>query len=233
MHTRQAPCSRRRPRPPSCGALANLSAPWALAQPVINVRSSSFAHHAAHHRLLPGQPRGRASVLTPPLELAGLWRVRWPATWRCMAGPIRSPPCPDWCELPLLAHLAYLCAPSRAMASSPGQRGGCRSWSTARWPRSCRGGCGLVCCRGCVCRCCLTLHACGVDGGAGGDGRLGDRDTPRRQVGPGWHDGGAVPWTRAAGDQPASPRRCRYCRGCGSLLSYWLAQWCIASWLEA
>ena len=206
------------------GTLAILSAPWALGQPWLNF---VFKPLTTLLIIAYAWPRGAATPVRRRWVLAGLAlslcgdvALMWPQQG-FLPGLVSF----------LLAHLAYLVAFTRdgvrlaarpmpfvlygALAALilwqlwPGVPAGaarCRCWPTCcAWPRWRR-----------------RPRCCGLAARGTARQRGGARAGPRRR---------AVPGLRClAGHQQVRRRRCRW-SGLWILCSYWLAQWCIASWL--
>lgn len=222
MHTRQAPLLAAAAA--VCGALAILSAPWALAQPWLNF---VFKPLTTLLIIAYAWPRGRARPATRRWVLAGLWLS--------LAGDVALL-WPDRGFLPglvsfLLAHLAYLRAFTRDGVGLAARRlpfvvyglvAAVVLWQL--WP-GVSPGLRVPVLAYVVCLASMAAQAATVGWVAW--------DTPRRQTGLWLALGGALflcsdallATNRFAAPLPLS--------GLWILLSYWLAQWCIASWLEA
>jgi uncharacterized membrane protein YhhN len=206
-----------------CGALAILSAPWALALPWLNF---VFKPLTTLLIIAYAWPRGRARPAARRWVLIGLWlslagdvALLWPDRG-FLAGLLSF----------LLAHLAYLRAFTRdgiGLAARPlpfvlyGLLAAAILWQL--WP-GVPPGLRVPVLAYVVCLASMAAQAAGVG--------LSARGSPRQRAGLWLALGGALflcsdallATNRFAAPLPLS--------GLWILLSYWLAQWCIASWLE-
>ncbi len=207
-----------------CGALAILSAPWGLGQPWLNF---VFKPLTTLLIIAYAWPRGRAQPAARRWVLAGLWlslagdvALLWPARG-FLPGLVAF----------LLAHLAYLRAFTRDGVGLAARRlpfvfygvlAALVLWGL--WP-GVPGALRLPVLAYVVCLASMAAQAAVVARCA--------RGTPRQAAGRWLALGGALflcsdallAANRFAAPLPLS--------GLWILLSYWLAQWCIASWLQA
>ena len=207
-----------------CGALAILSAPWGLGQPWLNL---IFKPLTTLLIIAYAWPRGTARPLTQRWVLIGLGlslcgdvALLWPERG-FLPGLVSF----------LLAHLAYLCAFTRdgvRLAARPlpfllyGALAALILWQL--WP-GVPPGLRLPVLAYVVCLASMAAQAAVV--------ALQSRGTPRQRGGLWLAIGGGLflcsdallATNRFAAPLPLS--------GLWILLSYWLAQWCIASWLRA
>jgi len=206
-----------------CGALAILSAPWALGQPWMNLVFKplttlliiAYAWPRGAHR-----PQARRWVLVGlGLSLCGDVALMWPERG-FLPGLVSF----------LLAHLAYLCAFTREgvrLAARPlpfGLYGALAAFILWQlWP-GVPSGLRLPVLAYVVCLAAMAAQAAVVG--------LQMRGTPRQHGGRWLALGGALflcSDALLATHRFATPLALS---GLWILLSYWLAQWCIASWLE-